>query len=162
MFSVLDLCHWLMLAAATDLPLMLAARFLAGFAGGGSSPNIQIYVAEISQPGLRAVMLGVTGPVMGLGLLTVYGLGDFLAWRWLAVISAAVPASLALGCRQDISVRTSGDIFGFSFLYDSPYWYLQNNQEDKSLKALKQIREKDCDVRAELEKLKVTIDERNR
>ena len=99
---MLDLCHWIMLAAATDLPLMLAGRFLAGFAGGGSSPNIQIYVAEISQPHLRAVMLGLTGPVMGLGLLTVYGLGDFIAWRWLAALSAAVPVSLAIGSRQNI------------------------------------------------------------
>ena len=102
MLAVLDLCHWIMVATATDLPLMLAGRFLAGFAAGGSSPNIQIYVAEISQPGLRAVMLGVTGPVMGLGLLTVYGLGEFVAWRWLAVSSAAVPVILALGSRQDI------------------------------------------------------------
>ena len=98
-FSVLDLCHWIMLAAATDLPLMLAGRFLAGFAAAGSSPNIQIYVAEISQPELRALMLGLTGPVMGLGLLTVYGLGDIMAWRWLAASSALVPLSLAIGSR---------------------------------------------------------------
>ena len=76
MFSVVDLSHWLLLAAPPGLPSMLAGRFLAGVAGGGYSPNIQIYVAEISRADLRAVMLGVTGPVMGLGLLTVYGLGE--------------------------------------------------------------------------------------
>ena len=48
MFSVVDLSHWLLLAAPPELPTMLAGRFLAGVAGGGYSPNIQIYVAEIS------------------------------------------------------------------------------------------------------------------
>ena len=100
MLSVVDISHWIMLATATDLHLMLAGRFLAGFAAAGSSPNIQIYVAEISQPELRAVMLGLTGPVMGLGLLTVYGLGDIMAWRWLAASCAVVPLSLAVGSRQ--------------------------------------------------------------
>ena len=109
MFSVVDLSHWVMLAAASDLPLMLAGRFLAGFAGGGSSPNIQIYVAEISQSQHRALMLGVTGPVMGLGLLTVYGLGELIAWRWVAAISAAVPVSLAILSRQNISTDNSED-----------------------------------------------------
>ena len=103
MFSVVDLCHWVMLAAASDLPLILAGRFLAGLAGGGYSPNIQIYVAEISLAELRPVLLGLTGPVMGLGLLTVYGLGDLIAWRWMAAVSAAVPVSLAVGSRQNNS-----------------------------------------------------------
>ena len=107
MFSVVDLSHWLLLAAPPDLPSMLAGRFLAGVAGGGYSPNIQIYVAEISRADLRAVMLGVTGPVMGLGLLTVYGLGELLPWRWTATLSAAVPVSLALGSRQSNSTSSS-------------------------------------------------------
>ena len=54
-----------------------------------------------AQADLRAVLLGLTGPVMGLGLLTVYGLGDLIAWRWMAAISAAVPVTLAIGSRQD-------------------------------------------------------------
>ena len=52
-------------------------------------------------------------------------------------------------------------MFDFSFLYNSPYWYLQNHEEGKALMALKQIRGKHCDVRGELEKLKVTDGEKN-
>ena len=40
---------------------------------------------------VRALALGVTGPVMSLGLLTVYGLGELLPWRWLAAASALLP-----------------------------------------------------------------------
>ena len=52
-------------------------------------------------------------------------------------------------------------MFDCSFLYNSPHWYLQNHQEGKALKALKQIRGKDCDVLGELEKLKVSNGEKN-
>ena len=60
-----------------------------------------------------------------------------------------------------LNISTLPQILYFSFLYNSPYWYLQNHQEEKSLKALKQIRGKLCDVRGEFEKLKVSIGERN-
>ena len=41
-------------------------------------------------------MLGVTGPVMSLGLITVYGVGDIVNWRWVAASSALIPVITAL------------------------------------------------------------------
>ena len=55
--------------------MMLVARFLAGLSAASYSPNITIFVAEISEARHRGVLLGLTIPIMGLGVLAVYIMG---------------------------------------------------------------------------------------
>jgi hypothetical protein len=50
MLALPDLVGWILVAAAQNFPMMILGRFLAGFSAAGYSTNIQIYVAEISQP----------------------------------------------------------------------------------------------------------------
>ena len=45
---------------------------------------------------MRPFMLGLTGPIMSLGLLTVYGVGDLLNWRLVAAVSTLVPVIMTL------------------------------------------------------------------
>ena len=78
LLSLVDFCHWVLMATASNLEMLLTARFLAGLSAAAYSPNITIYVAEISEICHRGILLGLTVPIMGLGVLAVYAMGGFL------------------------------------------------------------------------------------
>ena len=42
LLSLLDMSHWTLMMTSTNLTMMIVARFLAGFAAAGYSPNIQV------------------------------------------------------------------------------------------------------------------------
>ena len=81
------------MATAPSFPWLVAGRLLGGVAGAGYSPNIQvctqlgvsiqlpvphqIFVAEIAEAEHRGLLLGLTVPVMAVGVLAVYGLGEW-------------------------------------------------------------------------------------
>ena len=83
------------MATAASFPWLVAGRLLGGVAGAGYSPNIQvalnparsiytqlpaphqIFVAEIAEAEHRGLLLGLTVPVMAVGVLAVYGLGGW-------------------------------------------------------------------------------------
>ena len=75
---------------------MLLYRFLAGLAGAGYSPNIQIFVGEISMNEHRGILLGLTMPVMGVGVLLVYALGAMLPWDKVSAVCVSAPLLLAI------------------------------------------------------------------
>ena len=55
---------------------------------------------------MRPFMLGLTGPIMSLGLLTVYGVGDLLNWRLVAAVSTLVPVIMSL-CSWSVNMSSS-------------------------------------------------------
>jgi len=128
LMSLVDLLGWCLVAGAQDLPMMLAGRFLAGFAAAGYSPCIQIYVAEITQAKHRGWLQGLTVPLMSIGTLVMYTIGSYLPWHLAAALSAAVP--LALGVC-------------LCFLFESPYWYFHRGEEKMAYAALQQFRGSD-------------------
>jgi MFS family permease len=120
-----DLLSWLLVASAQNFPMMLAGRFLAGLAAAGYSPNIQIYVAEISQTVHRGWLSGITVPTLGAGTLIMYILGTFLPWHLAAAVCIPVPILL---------------VVSLSLLWDSPYWYLHSGREKQAHEALEAFR----------------------
>ena len=78
LMATVDICHWVLMAKSSSLDMMLVARFLAGLSAASYSPNITIFVAEMSEACHRGVLLGLTIPIMGLGVLAVYTMGRFL------------------------------------------------------------------------------------
>ena len=92
--AVMDILHWTLMMMATNLSMMLVSRFLAGFVAAGYSPNIQIFVGEISYPHLRGVLLGLTIPIMAIGVLTVYALGALCLWFVVAGVCCSAPLTL--------------------------------------------------------------------
>merc|ERR1712241_359569 len=49
MLTLPDLLGWVLVASSQNIWMMLTGRFLAGLAAAGYSPNIQIFVAEVSE-----------------------------------------------------------------------------------------------------------------
>ena len=75
LMALVDILHWVLMATSCSLDMMMVARFLAGLCAAAYSPNITIFVAEMSEARLRGVLLGLTIPIMGLGVLAVYIIG---------------------------------------------------------------------------------------
>ena len=90
-------------ALAESLPAFAAFRFLGGIAIGASSVLVPVYIAEISPPARRGLLVGLFQFNIVLGILVAYAsnyaiglieLGD-AAWRW-KLASAAIPAAVFL------------------------------------------------------------------
>ena len=69
---------YLMLALATSLPLVFAARIIGGVAGA-NIPTAQAYIADITTPENRAKGMGLIGAAFGLGFIFGPALGGVLS-----------------------------------------------------------------------------------
>jgi len=125
MLAVPDLLGWILVASSQNLWMMLAGRFLAGLSAAGYSPNIQIFVAEITEAKHRGWLSGLTMPMMSIGVLLMYTMGSWLAWHYAAAICTLVPCILVLS------------IYNY---YDSPYWYFSIGKEKSAHMAIEKFR----------------------
>lgn len=80
---------YFLFGAAWSLPVLFAARLLAGFAGG-SVTAAQAYIADISEPRDRAKNFGLIGAAFGLGFILGPALGGALS-----KVSLSAPAYAA-------------------------------------------------------------------
>ena len=69
---------YLMLATATSLPMVFAARIVGGIAGA-NIPTAQAYIADITTPENRAKGMGLLGAAFGLGFIFGPALGGLLS-----------------------------------------------------------------------------------
>jgi len=125
LLAIPDLLGWILVASSQNLGMMLAGRFLAGFAAAGYSPNIQIYVGEITQPQHRGWLSGLTVPITAIGVLTMYVVGSWLPWHFAAASCTPVPMLLVI-CLM--------------FYWDSPYYYAHIGMDEWASDALEQFR----------------------
>jgi len=125
MLTVPDLLGWILVASSQNIWMMLTGRFLAGLAAAGYSPNIQIFVAEISEARNRGWLSGLTMPMMSIGVLLVYTMGSWLPWHYAAAICTLVPLCL---------------LAALSPYFDSPYWYFTIGKEKNAHMAIEQFR----------------------
>jgi len=125
LLAIPDLLGWILVASSQNLGMMLAGRFLGGFAAAGYSPNIQIYVGEITQPQHRGWMSGLTVPITAIGVLTMYVIGSWLPWHFAAASCTPVPMLMVI-CLM--------------FYWDSPYYYAHIGMDTWASNALEQFR----------------------
>jgi len=135
LLAIPDLLGWILVASSQNLGMMLAGRFLGGFAAAGYSPNIQIYVGEITQPQHRGWMSGLTVPITAIGVLTMYVVGSILPWHLAAASCTPTPIMMVV-CLM--------------FYWDSPYWYAHIGKEKSAHQALEQFRGSDTNSDEEM------------
>jgi len=135
LLAVPDLLGWILVASSQNLGMMLAGRFLGGFAAAGYSPNIQIYVGEITQPQHRGWLSALTVPITAIGVLTMYVVGSILPWHLAAASCTPVPLLM---------------VVFLMFYWDSPYWYAHIGKEKSALQALEQFRGQDSNSDEEM------------
>jgi sugar porter (SP) family MFS transporter len=120
--------------------LLSLGRVLLGFAVGGGTQTVPMYVAELAPTPLRGrlVLTFQVGIGVGIVLSTIVGATQAIDWR-IEVGSAAVPALIMLG----LMLR----------LPESPRWLVKHKSDDAARDVLTKIRPSEHDVEPELNEI---------
>ncbi|XP_048208848.1 solute carrier family 2, facilitated glucose transporter member 6 [Perognathus longimembris pacificus] len=143
MFSAVPLAAgYALMAGAQGLWMLQLGRTLTGFAGGLTAACIPVYVSEIAPPGVRGA-LGATPQLMAVfGSLSLYALGLWLPWRWLAVAGEGPVLVM---------------ILILSFMPNSPRFLLSRGRAEEALRALTWLRAGAADVHWEFEQIQDNV-----
>ncbi|WP_460444802.1 sugar porter family MFS transporter [Angustibacter aerolatus] len=145
--SVVFVVGALACAVAPSAALLSVARIVLGFAVGGATQTVPMYVAELAPAHNRGrlVLTFQVGIGVGIVVSTLVGASQSLSWR-VSIGLAAVPALLMLL----VSLR----------MPESPRWLVKARRADDAEGVLRRIRGTD-DVRAELREIE-ELDEEER
>lgn len=128
-------------AAVSPDPWTLSlSRIVLGFAVGGATQTVPMYVAELA-PARRRGQLVLTFQIgIGVGIVvsTIVGATELFSWRY-SVGFAALPATLML-------------LLVFK-LPESPRWLVSQDDKDAAREVLKKIRPEGVDVSKELDEI---------
>lgn len=129
---------FLMISFASNVPLIMAGRAVAGFCVGVTSLALPVYLGETLQPEVRG-MLGLLPTTIGnVGILLCFVAGYFCDWRGLAFLGAIIP----LPC-----------FLLMFFIPETPTWYLTNGKQKQAQAALQWLRGEGTDVSKELSEM---------
>jgi sugar porter (SP) family MFS transporter len=124
-------------AAAPSAWLLSAGRVVLGFAVGGATQTVPMYVAELAPARHRGklVLTFQVGIGVGIVLSTIVGATESVSWR-LSVGAATIPAALLFL----VMLR----------LPESPRWLVKNNDRDQAREVLVRVRADGADIDGEL------------
>ena len=136
------------------LPFVLAGWLIIGFAQNGFmlflgrtttavftafyTSSIGVFIAETAHPSIRERLVIIPAFFLGSGMLMVWMVGYFFDWRIVA-FSASIPITLTLGF--------------LAFCHETPFWLVENGQEDSARKSLEFYRGNHFDVNDELQEM---------
>ncbi|MEO6998170.1 MAG: sugar porter family MFS transporter [Terracoccus sp.] len=136
-------------ASVSPSPLTLSlARVVLGFAVGGATQTVPMYVAELAPPSRRGQLVLTFQIGIGVGIVvsTVVGASELFSWR-VSVALAAVPAAIMML----LVIK----------LPESPRWLVGRDDHDGARDVLERIRPEGVDVSEELEAI-VHVEEEER
>ncbi|KAL3109416.1 hypothetical protein niasHT_015261 [Heterodera trifolii] len=134
---------------------ILPFRFLLGFAVGGASAIVPVYLAEMSPAKRRGQLVTRNELMIVTGQLLAYVINAILGniwsdhvWIWrLMMLLAVLPAvGLLLGLL-------------FADVPESPRWLVAHGRHDEALEALRKSRKTEADAMAELDEVQKTARE---
>ncbi|KAK8748629.1 hypothetical protein OTU49_015901 [Cherax quadricarinatus] len=116
---------WAMIAWAGGVGLVLAGRMLSGVCVGVQTTARVVYMPEIIQLDLRGPLSVIPALSANLGLLVSFSGGQYLSWRGLAWLAAAL-------CLPVLPLLYP--------LPETPYYLTRTGNREASLSALRQLR----------------------
>ncbi|MFG2816800.1 sugar porter family MFS transporter [Streptomyces sp. NPDC004673] len=128
-------------AVAPNAVGLALARVLLGFAVGGATQTVPMYVAELAPKSIRGRLVLCFQLAIGVGIViaTIVGASEAVSWR-VAIGAAAAPALLML--------------LGQLRLPESPRWLiLRKGDVEGAEEVLKEVRPKGYDIRTELDEI---------
>ncbi|MFG3044218.1 sugar porter family MFS transporter [Streptomyces sp. NPDC048241] len=128
-------------AVAPNAVGLALARVLLGFAVGGATQTVPMYVAELAPKSIRGRLVLCFQLAIGVGIViaTIVGASEAVSWR-VSIGAAAAPALLML--------------IGQLRLPESPRWLiLRKGDVDGAEEVLKEVRPKGYDIRTELDEI---------
>lgn len=87
---------WILTLLAQSTEVLLLARFLTGLGIAGTVLIVPIYILEIADNDLRGILSSFIGLTINAGVLIPFGLGHYLGYYKLALISLTVPVAFVL------------------------------------------------------------------
>jgi len=135
-------------ALAPSAETLSLGRILLGFAVGGGTQTVPMYVAELAPAPLRGrlVLTFQVGIGVGIVLATLVGAAEVVDWR-VAIGAAAVPAAIMFL----LMLR----------LPESPRWLVKHGEPDRAHEVLTGIRSEGQDIDAEVEEF-VDVEQQER
>ncbi|XP_017762218.1 PREDICTED: facilitated trehalose transporter Tret1-2 homolog, partial [Eufriesea mexicana] len=133
---------WILTGIAPCVELVYVTSFIGGLCCSVITMVAQVYISEISMPGIRgclSAMLKVLGHV---GVLLSYIAGTYLNWRQSALLVAIAPPMLFLGTL---------------FIPETPSYLVLNGKDDEAANSLQWLRGDHVDIRHELQVIKTNI-----
>ncbi|KYN06045.1 Facilitated trehalose transporter Tret1-1, partial [Cyphomyrmex costatus] len=133
---------WVLTGVAPCVELVYITSFIGGLCCSVITMVAQVYISEISMPGIRgclSAMLKVLGHV---GVLLSYIAGTYLNWRQSALLVAVAPSMLFLGTL---------------FIPETPSYLVLNGKDDEAANSLQWLRGEHVDIRHELQVIKTNI-----
>ncbi len=123
-----------------DKVTLSLSRVILGFAVGGATQTVPMYVAELAPPRRRGQLVLTFQVGIGVGIVvsTLVSASESLSWR-LCIGLAVVPATIMLLC-----------VFR---LPESPRWFVRQNDADSARGILERIRPEGTNVDAELQSI---------
>ncbi len=122
---------------APTAPTLALARVLLGFAVGGATQTVPMYVAEMAPAGIRGRLVLCFQLAIGVGIVvsTLVGATEAVDWR-ISIGAAAVPALVMLV----LQLR----------LPESPRWLVKKDRRDEAEEVLERVRPESYDISREL------------
>ncbi|KAF5284937.1 hypothetical protein FQA39_LY16892 [Lamprigera yunnana] len=122
--AIPSLLGWLLLALASNVPMLVTGRFFTGIALVWSANPTAVYITEISRPDVRGSFMSMRQLGVSIGMMMVYLKGWFLTWRTVAWLSVGYTIVFV----------------GFTlFIPESPVWLVSKNKMKEARKALEWI-----------------------
>ena len=120
--------------------LLAAARVLLGFAVGGATQTVPMYVAEMAPAAIRGRLVLCFQLAIGVGIViaTLVGATEKVDWR-ISIGAAAVPALIMLV----LQLR----------LPESPRWLVKQGHQDEAEAVLQRVRPDGFDISQEMEEI---------
>ena len=136
-----------------NVPVLLFFRFVLGFAVGGASATVPVFLGETAPKEIRGTLVAVDQMVivfgqflafsMNAGLTAYHGgpdptIGNGATWRYMLVL-ASLPAVFLY--------------FGVRLLPESSRWYVANLRIAEAIGSLKRVRSEDYDIVGEVDEM---------
>ena len=124
-------------SVAPSAVTLALARIVLGFAVGGATQTVPMYVAEMAPTAIRGRLVLCFQLAIGVGIVisTLVGASEAVSWR-LSIGAAAVPALLMLLLQMRLP--------------ESPRWLVKHDRRDEAKQVLERVRPESFDIDAEL------------
>ncbi|KAK4876484.1 hypothetical protein RN001_012906 [Aquatica leii] len=135
------LLAWILISFSSSIATLLIARCILGSVADVSFVTMPVYIAEISEKNIRGCLGSIIQIMMLLGVVLIYSVGPYVS----ITVSAIIGASVLLT-----------HLLTFSFMPDTPYYYLMRNRKEQARKSL-QVFRSTSNVNDELEMIEKTV-----
>ena len=137
---------------APNLAVMIPSRIILGFAVGGASVTVPVYLAELAPTERRGSLAGRGELAIVVGQLLAFAINAIIGnvwgehpgvWRYMLAVAAIPAVGLFVGMLQ---------------MPESPRWLISKNRHDDALAVLMQVRSEER-ARAEMEEVEFLHEE---